>query len=278
MDLSALDARIHPYREDLAAASLKGTVDAPRYAEPKRMAVAVSVADMLVSPDGKGGLGSQLRAGEAFDVYDTQDGVAWGQSVADGYVGYVDASALKSGAEGDQRITALITTAYDAPNIKSRPLAALPHGAQVVVLGREGAFVETLHGFVPNAHLEPSPEDPVGTAEMYLDVPYLWGGRSYFGLDCSALVQMMAESAQVACPRDSDMQQALGTEPDTLARGDLVFWKGHVGIMRDAETLLHATEHRMRVLSEPLASATKRIAENGGGPITAQRRFIYSPT
>ena len=275
--MSALDPRIHPYRADLAALSLRDVVDAPRYAEPDRLIVTAPVSDMLVQPDGTGGIGSQLRAGEAFDVYDTADGLAWGQSVADGYMGYVAEAALSPGTEGGQRIAALMTTAYDGPSIKARPLSTLPQGARIVVLRQDGAFVETAHGFIPSAHLEPQDGDPVSVAEMYLDMPYLWGGRSSFGLDCSALVQMLAESARVPCPRDSDMQQALGRETEDLERGDLVFWKGHVGIMQDAETMLHATEYRMRVLSEPLATATARIAENGGGPVVARRRFMAEP-
>jgi cell wall-associated NlpC family hydrolase len=229
-------------------------------------------------PDRAAARSTQLLHGEVLTVYETRaDGLAWGQAALDGYVGYVDAAALGPAQGQGRRITALWSQVYAEPSVRARTIVELPFLAEVAVTGSSGAFARLRGGGnVPLPHLEPVGTDWVGLAERFIGVPYLWGGRSARGLDCSALVQLALLGSGHAAPRDSDMQAALiGDEiapHAALRRGDLVFWRGHVGIMRDAETLLHANAHHMAVASEPLQPAIARIAAAGGGPVTLRRR------
>lgn len=164
------------------------------------------------------------------------------------------------------------------------PLEALSIGAGLAVTGESGDFFTTERGgHVFKPHLCPRSQhepDFVAVAERFLHVPYLWGGRTSLGLDCSALVQLSLAAAGMAAPRDSDLQErelgealAYDDSLDGLSRGDLVFWKGHVGIMTDPDTLLHATAFTMSVIREPLRPARDRILARNGGPITAIRRL-----
>lgn len=271
------DKRISPWREDLAAAHLEGKVPAARFVSGKRMHVSSPVADLLAGP-GDAALASQLILGEPFDVYETRsDGLSWGQSARDGYVGCVQTDQLTEKEDESQvTTTALSALLYPLPNIKTVPLVRLPMGSQVGVLEETEDFLHTPIGYLPKAHTENPPSDPVSAAERFLSIPYLWGGRSSFGLDCSALVQVMMSAASLPCPRDSDLQVPLGSDVSFAAkeRGDLVFWKGHVGIMTSNTHLLHANAHHMCVAFEPLEHATKRIASSQGGPITAIRRVL----
>ena len=160
--------------------------------------------------------------------------------------------------------------------MKTRERMSLSHGARVTVTGEAGRFAETPLGFVPRVHLAPleRPEaDPVAVAERFLGAPYLWGGNSAFGIDCSGLVQAALAACGIACPGDTDMQESLGDAAQGAPRrGDLLFWKGHVALVRDAETLIHANAHHMAVTVEEIAAVTDRIAAAGEGPVTAHRR------
>ncbi len=278
----SFDPRLTPARPDLAARSLEGKVTAERYAEGRPFTVSAPVLDLTIEADRNAGLATQLLAGETFTVYeeDDQTGLAWGQSVTDGYVGYVSLAGLDEGEiDADCQIIALATHIYPEPSIKTRPLEGLPMGARFRSAGTAEGFVELASGgFVPIQHigaLTPFSDDPADVARCYLGTPYLWGGRSAWGLDCSALVQLAFAAAGKAIPRDTDMQAELGVPVNgDLTRGDLVFWDGHVGIMEDAEFLLHANGHHMAVVSEPLGPAAERIAAEGYGPITGRRRLI----
>lgn len=280
--MTSFDARLTPARPDLAATHLKGRIDAPRYVEGRATQVREPVIDLRKAPDPARGAETQLLFGERFVVYDEEEGWAWGQCARDGYVGYVSASALASPAQApNHRVSALRTHLYAAPDIKTPPLAALTFDACVHVSDASGRWAKTPQGFLHAAHLSPletRADDPVAVAEMFVRVPYLWGGRSSQGLDCSALVQTALRAAGHAAPRDSDMLAAFGEALPLdaamahLKRGDLVFWKGHVGIMRDAATLLHANAFHMSVVSEPLSEARARIAASEGGAMTGARR------
>jgi cell wall-associated NlpC family hydrolase len=277
-DLAPFAARLRPARPDLAAEHLRGQVEAMRFVAGKACRVTAGLLDLTARPEPSGELATQLLHGEAFTVYETRpDGLAWGQAALDGYVGYVDAGGLGPPQGPGQRVTALSSHLYAEPSARSRVTRELPFLAEVAVAGTTGGFARLRGGgCVPRPHLEPISGDFVAQAERFLGVPYRWGGRSARGLDCSGLVQLALLAVGRPAPRDSDMQAALvGTTLDAqaaLARGDLVFWKGHVGIMRDGTTLLHANAWHMAVTAEPLADAVRRTAATGGGPIQARRR------
>ncbi len=274
---AGFDSRLTPVRPDLAASHLRGQVEAPRYADGMAMTVSVPVADLVADPAARG-MESQLLLGDGFTVYDLADGWAWGQVGFDGYVGYVAEASLRPARDG-RRVTigAPFQHVYPVPDIKSRPGSTLPYLATPAAVEWLQDFVALAGGgYVLRAHLARTEPDFVTVAETFLGVPYLWGGTSVFGLDCSGLVQLALRAAGRVIGRDSDMQAAAGEAvPDgaALQRGDLICWRGHIGIMQDAMRLIHATGHAMRVISEPLDKVVERIAGQAqGGPVTARRR------
>jgi cell wall-associated NlpC family hydrolase len=278
------DCRLTPARADLAANHLRGLVDAPRYAIGQAKRVVAASAPLRRHPDPGAPLETEALHGESVTVYDEAEGWAWVQLDHDEYVGYLPGAALAAPSEPTHRIAALRAHAYPGPSIKSPPRMALSLGARLAIVGHDGDFAISTDGLhVWARHLAESgwrEPDYVAVAERFLEAPYLWGGRTSEGIDCSGLVQTALAAAGVASPRDSDMQEAGSGEPiaiddslTPLERGDLVFWKGHVGIMRDPVTLLHANGWHMKVVSEPLAEARIRIAANGGGEVTSARRL-----
>jgi len=273
------DRRLTPARSDLAAANLRGVVEAPRFAEGRAMQVIEPSAPLRRAPEPDAPLETEALLGETVSVFDESEGWAWVQLDRDLYVGYLPLIALGEPVGVTHRVAALRTHVYPGPSIKLPPLMALSLGARLPIARREGDFAVTSGGgYLWARHLADADSlepDFVAVAEMFLNAPYLWGGRTSEGIDCSGLVQAALTSAGVAAPRDSDMLEASLGEPAQAAhaRGDLVFWKGHVGVMRDAERLLHANGWHMAVVSEPLAEARARIAANGGGNVTSVRRF-----
>lgn len=273
-------SRLIPARADLAAEHLRGQVGAARFVAGVARQVAVPVLDMTTNADPAGELATQLLLGEVFTVYEERaDGLAWGQAGLDGYVGYVRRDGLgpAAGPAATVRVTAPWSQVYGRPSVRARTTGELPCLAAVSVGGTTGAFARLRGGgFAPRAHIEPV-DDWVSLAERFVGAPYLWGGRTLRGIDCSGLVQVALLAARHEAPRDSDMQATMLGTPLTarerLRRGDLVFWAGHVGVMRDAVTLLHANAHHMAVTSEPLPGAIARIAAAAGGPVLVRRRL-----
>lgn len=278
------DRRVTPYREDLAAARLRGIVSAPRYVEPRAFRVLGPSVPLRRGCDPALGYETELLAGEIFEIYEIARGWAWGQARRDGYVGYAPEAAF---APLDQwaathKVTALRSFLYAGASIKTAPLGFLPHGAQVMVETIEGRFARTADGYLFAADLGPLEDfvpDPVTEAERFLGVPYIWGGKTSLGLDCSGLAQTACIAAGIAAPRDSDMQEkALGLEiaspnrPEDFARGDLLFWPGHVALSQGEGRMIHATGHAMRVISEPIEAALIRIAAEGH-PLRTVRRL-----
>ena len=235
-------------------------------------------ADLLARPNGP--RDRQVLMGDGVRVFSVEDGWAYVIADKDGYVGFVPSHVLGPPEAATHRVSARATHVYEAANIKSPDVMSLSFGAQVAALSETPLFVETKHGFIPKAHLAPAgtlDSTPVSVAELFLGAPYLWGGNTSHGLDCSALVQTALLACGYACPGDSDQQEAqldahlpAGSE---YRAGDLLFWKGHVALLRDAETLIHANAYHMAVAYEPVAEAIARIETQGDGPVTAHIRL-----
>lgn len=282
---AGLDPRLTPARPDLAAAHLQGIVAAPRYVEGTTQIVVRACAPMRKEPDPSVPLVTEALFGESVTVYEmTIEGWAWGQLDADGYVGWLPAEALAApGAAATHKVRALRTPLFPGPSIKLPPMELLSFGSRLTITGtRERFAVTETGGFVFADHLAPLDvyeDDFVAVAARFLGAAYLWGGRSSLGLDCSGLVQVALNACGIASPRDTDMQEAaLGNsiafsgDLGELRRGDLVYWPGHVGIVEDADTLLHATAYFMSVVREPLKDALTRI-EALGTPVRSVKRL-----
>ena len=282
----ALDPRRNAFRPDLAAATLEGKVEAERYLAGTVGQVIHPTVPLRKVPDITRGLETEALFGEAVTVYDEAEGWAWVQLARDGYVGYVPADAIRSGPliAPTHRVQTLGTFVYAAPDIKTPPLMHLPLNALATVTGGDDRFAALLSGgYVIARHLatlDRPARDFVEIAERLIGTPYLWGGCTRIGIDCSGLVQTSLLAANVVAPRDSDMQKAeLGADVaitedyDGLERGDLVFWAGHAGIMTDGVMIVHANAHHMMVATEPLPEAAVRIAKSGGGTVTAIKRL-----
>ena len=249
-----------------------------------RMQVSCGVAAIRRAPEPDAEMLTHALGGDAVRVFSETGEFAEIQMESDGYVGWALLEALSAPVlPASHRVTALRTYVFSAPSIKSAPHFLLSRNARIVVEREEGRFLKIARsGWVVREHVadegEGYADDPAGIAETYLHTPYLWGGKESLGLDCSGLVQMAFAACGVTLPRDTDMQSALAGEavedwraPGALRRGDLVFWKGHVGLMLDADMFIHANAHHMRVAIEPVAQAIDRIGALYGQPTGARR-------
>ena len=281
----SFDRRITPIRADLADERLRGQIEAERFTAGTLKRVVASFSPLHRHPSREAPVDTQAIFGESVTVYDEHEGWAWAQLNDDGYVGYLPSEALgEPGAEPTHRVRAIRTFVYPGPNLKLPYRDYLTLNAKVAVMETEGDYARLASGgwvYAPHlAGLDAFETDYVSVAERFLHTPYLWGGKTSLGIDCSGLAQTALSAAGIAAPRDSDMQErALGTpigvKPDLggLRRGDLVFWKGHVGLMLDESNFIHATGHSMTVMIEPLAIAEERIRRTSYGPISAIRRL-----
>ena len=279
-----LDPRRHAFRGDLAAEALRGRVSAPRYVRGEVRQVVHTATPLRGRPDARENWATEALYGEFVTVYDEHDGWAWVQLQHDGCVGYMRANALSAQVtQPTHRVKALGTFLFPSADVKASPWMQLSLNARLAVAEMGLPFARLNDGsFVPARHLaEPGrfAKDFVAVAELFIGTPYLWGGKTRLGLDCSGLVQTALHAAGLDCPRDSDMQQAevglpveVTKDLNGLDRGDLVFWKGHVGIVVDGFLLLHANAHHMAVVLEPLGAAVDRHARTGL-PITGVKRL-----
>ncbi|MEO0618619.1 MAG: NlpC/P60 family protein [Pseudomonadota bacterium] len=280
---SKLDTRRHAVRGDLADTALRGHVEAARFVDGQIAQVAAT-APMRVEPRDDAMLTTQILIGETVKVFDLAEGWAWVQKQTDAYVGYVPANALATGISFPTHIiTAACALAFANPDLKTAPVARHYLGEQLVLGAKTGAYVKAPGGgYLHERTVAPvgtTADDAVTVAERFIGTPYLWGGKTAEGLDCSGLVQVALNATGTSCPRDSDMQEAeVGTSIGCdianliLRRGDLVFWRGHVGFMCDDKTLLHANAWHMETAEEPLEEAVRRIAADGS-PVTDIRRL-----
>ncbi|OYU91430.1 MAG: peptidase P60 [Bradyrhizobiaceae bacterium PARB1] len=278
-----MDKRLTPARPDVAAKYLESKVEAARFVTGEEFEIADGVTSVRRDPFAGAMLDTQALRGERVTIYDRNDeGWAWGQLNSDGYVGWISDLALyPPGPAPTHKVTALRTFAFPGPSIKIPPMDTLPLGTQLSIAKMTDSFAVASNGHhIPKQHVaeltfvEP---DFVAVAERFVGTPYLWGGKSSLGIDCSGLVQIALTAAGTGCPRDSDMQESgLGRalsqgEMQTLKRGDLIFWNGHVAIVRDADTIVHANAHHMMTAIENTKGAIARIATTGSKVTSIKR-------
>ncbi len=281
--MSALDRRLNAYRPDLAARSLEGRVDAARFVDGEPAHVVAPVLPVRPDPEADRPRDTEFLFGEAVTVYDTADGWSWVQSDRDGYVGYVDAAALSySQPAPTHKVTAIRTHLYPAPELKRFAVSALPYGATVHVVDTNGRWSQIADGqWLYSAHLAPldhRESDPVNVAERFLETPYLWGGRSSEGMDCSALIQFALTACGIPCPRDSDMQEnqvghLVDLDAGDFRRGDLAFWPGHVGILCAPDRILHCNATDMATRVWTLTDLRAHIRRVEGTELRTLRRL-----
>ena len=268
-----LDRRLTPATDRVALECLAGVLERPAYTPGHAARLTVPLADLMTAPEGR--RDRQVNFGADVTVIETRGDWCFVQAALDGYCGWLPAASLGRDLPPiTHRVTAPATHVYPAPDMKQRELASLSIGARLSVTGAEGRFARlATGGFVPTQHVGDGPAtDPVPVAESLLGTPYLWGGNSRWGIDCSGLVQAALTACGIPCPGDSDLQRDAFPAADDIRRGDLLFWPGHVALAMSPDRMIHATAFAMAVIAEPIAGALARIDAGGDGPFLGIRR------
>lgn len=278
---SPLDRRLHAFRDDLADISLKDRISAQRFVDGHDYHVTADIAPLYPRPSFDTEMDTQVLAGHAVRVFELSKDWAWCQLAGDGYVGYVPTDMLVRGAprEATHTVIAPEAFAYAAPNARAQPICRALFGTYIAALSDAGDFIELAGGgFIGKRHCETVSAiepDYVETMQLFLNAPYLWGGKSIRGIDCSGLVQLALTRAGIACPRDTDMQESVLSGDmaaddailKMLQRGDIVYWPRHVATMIDRHHAIHANGTAMSVSIDPINEIASR--SRGEGPIVA---------
>ena len=270
------DPRLTPANGRVACERLRGIVPADTYVSGAARQVTVPVANLLRAPDGP--RDRQLLMGETLRVLEERNGWSFIQADKDRYCGYLRSETLSEIHEPTHWISAPSSHAYEEANFKSRDTLALSFASQITVTNMQARFAQTPFGYVPRQHLTAIGEverSPAQVARLFLGTPYLWGGNSRFGIDCSGLIQASLLACGIPCAGDSDLQErSLGRDATgNPIAGDLLFWKGHVALLADSKTLIHANAHHMAVVLEGLDVALARISAQGDGEVTRHVRL-----
>jgi cell wall-associated NlpC family hydrolase len=271
-----MDRRFWPATERVAHVSLRGKIEGVTFTDGVSRQVGMPLVDLQRAPDGP--RERQLPRGTGFTVIEDVGGWVFGFAEGEGYCGWLRGGSLFAPRPASHWVASVGTHIYAEPRVQAF-CDVMPMGARLRVTGQVKGFTEVEGGYVPASHLRPMGEwlsDPVAVAEGFLGTPYLWGGNSHAGVDCSGLVQLAYHACGKPCPADSDLQQSLGSElpkAAPLRRGDLLFWKGHVAMAVDAQTLIHANGHSMSVAYEGITACIARILDQTGGDVTARRRL-----
>lgn len=280
MTAPAMDRRLTPATDRVALESLRGVIERPAYTPGRQVRLTTAVADLCRAPDGA--RDRQVNFGADLTLLDEADGWGFVQAAMDGYCGWLRSADLGQASPPiTHRVSAPATHVYSEPNLKRRELMGLSLGARLSVTETRDGFAHLPQGgWVPLQHISDQPaRDPAAIAETLIGTPYLWGGNSRWGIDCSGLAQAALTACAVPCPGDSDMQEGAFPRPtDDIRRNDLLFWPGHVAIALDDQRMIHATGFAMAVIIEPIMTAISRIEAAGQGPFLGPRRPSLAAT